>query len=180
MNFPLLILFLLSFSTAWAQTTNGPREVTPEMEKSIKVKIEQDVASFKKRQDGDRAVATEFAIDTMRIERYMDEYMKLDYSTAGMRFAMNEAASAYDVILNKYYKKLLLKLKPSDKTALIQAEKAWIVFKDKDLAFRAVLSKEEYTGGGTIQQVKATSFYYNMIKDRAVTLFQFYQSIESN
>lgn len=126
----LLILFLFLSTIGRSQTAKGPKEVTPEMEKTIKAKIEKDIAGFKKVQDSDRAVATEFAIDTMRIERYMKEYMELDYSTAGMRFAMNEAASAYDVVLNKYYKKLLLKLKPADKTALIQAEKAWIAFKD--------------------------------------------------
>jgi uncharacterized protein YecT (DUF1311 family) len=88
-----------------------------------------------------------------------------------MTTAGYEAAKAYDSLLNKYYKKLLSKLKPVDKTTLTQAQKAWIAFRDTEEKLIATVSKDEYSGGGTVQQLIDTSQYLELIKQRALQIF---------
>jgi len=178
MKYLILVLTLLFFNIAYSQESNAPRQVTLDIEKVIKANIEEDVVKLRDKlsKRGINKEVVEFQIDTMRIERYMDQYIKYDYSTVGMRTAANDAAEKYDKLLNKYYQKLLATLKPEDKPTLVRAEKAWIVFKDKELDLQSVLSKEEYSGGGTIQQLISSSFYLDIIKQRAITLYNFYSS----
>jgi len=178
MKYLTLVLALLFFSIAYSQESRAPRQVTLDIEKAIKANIEKDVVQLRDKlaKQGTNKESVEFQADTLRIERYMDQYIQYDYSTVGMRTAANDAAEKYDTLLNKYYQKLLATLKPEDKPALVHAEKAWIVFKDKELALQSVLSKDEYSGGGTIQQLISSSFYLEIIKQRAITLYNLYSS----
>lgn len=104
----------------------------------------------------------------------MAKSMEYDYSTAGMSDASYYAAHQYDSLLNKYYKRLLSVLKGADKAVLIKAQKAWLAFRDSEMKLVDTMSKEEYSGGGTVQQLTDASIYLAFIKNRVVTLFDHY------
>jgi uncharacterized protein YecT (DUF1311 family) len=174
MKYPILLILIFFQTATFAQTSDGPVEVTPVMEKKIRQDIEKAVVPFRqsKKKSGDTDLSIEFAVDTFRIEQYMEKYMDVDYSTAGMRTAVYEGAHQYDSLLNKYYKKLLAVLKPEDKKVLIQAQKAWITYRDSELKLVDVVSKDEYSGGGTVQLLTDASYYLEIIKNRTIEIYE--------
>ena len=172
----ILILFgiILFNSFAYSQDIKDPIEVTPLLEKKIAQETEREANLLKAylTEKGESKLSVEFALDTFRIEKYSGKYMEYDWSTAGMRTATFEAARKYDSLLNKYYKKLLAVLQGSDKQVLLQAQKAWIAFRDSELKLISTISKDEYSGGGTIQQLTDTSEYFTLIMNRTITIYQ--------
>lgn len=65
-------------------------------------------------------------------------------------------------------------LKGEDKKALVQAQKAWLAFRDSETNLVEIVSKDEYSGGGTMQQLTEASEYLNLIKNRTIALFEHY------
>jgi uncharacterized protein YecT (DUF1311 family) len=174
MKSSLIILFaILSFFSVVGQT---PMEITPELLKKIKQNIEKEVPKLKQQLEKEKVnpVEIEFSADTFRTERFMDEYLKLTQSDFGMRDAAYETASMYDSLLNKYYKKLLGVLKADDKKVLIKAQKAWLAFRDSENELVGTISKDEYSGGGTLQQLSESSIYLKLIKNRTIAIFEHY------
>lgn len=172
----LLIPILFSHTIVFSQDTSDPVEVTPAIEKKINEQIITAVRSLKTKMTNNKKSTTliEFTLDTFRIENYEKRYMDYDYSTAGMRTATYDAAYKYDSLLNKYYKKLLAVLKQSDKRVLVNAQKSWITFRDNELKLIDTISKDEYSGGGTVQQLINASEYLDIIKQRTITIFAHY------
>lgn len=168
-----LILGLLTKSIVFAQSSDAPREVTPEIENKIKKEVEKSALGFQRKlkASNESSLDMEFSIDTFKVERYEELYLSYDYSTSGMVTASYIATHQYDSLLNKYYKKLLSLLKPNDKQALIQAQKAWITFRDSESKLIATVSQEEYSGGGTVQLLIDSSSYLNLIKNRVLEIF---------
>jgi uncharacterized protein YecT (DUF1311 family) len=167
--FPFAICFHL---IAFCQ--NDPQEVTPAIEKNIRADIDKAVLKLQTSLKKDRQsnLQIEFATDTFRVEKYFELYTKYDYTTAGMTTAGSETAKAYDSLLNKYYKKLLSRLKPADRTILTQAQKGWISFRDAEVKLITVVSQDEYSGGGTVQQLIDMSQYLALIKERVIQIFE--------
>lgn len=141
-----LVLFAVLFH--FYATGQTPVSVTPELQKKIKQDIEKEIPFLKQRLEKEliNPVQIEFILDTFRAERFMTKYIDLDYSDFGMRDAGYKTAKLYDSLLNKYYKKLLAVLKPGDRKALIQAQKAWLAFRDCEFKLVEIISKEEYAG----------------------------------
>jgi uncharacterized protein YecT (DUF1311 family) len=104
----------------------------------------------------------------------MEKWVGLDYRDFGMRDAGYATANLYDSLLNKYYKKLLAVLKGEDKKTLLQAQKAWLSYRDSETKLVGTISKDEYSGGGTMQGLTEASEYLNLIKSRTITLFEHY------
>lgn len=119
---------------------------------------------------------TEFTIDTFRIERLARERSALDYSTSDMNITTYQMIDAYDKLLNKYYKRLLDLLKAEDKDVLIQAQRAWLSYREKESKLRGTLKKEEYSGGGTIQSILANNDQLDFLKERVIDLFYYYSN----
>ena len=168
---------LLLFQTVtFSQSESGPVEVTAGIEKKIKQEIEKEVALLKTNLTNKRQSSTsiEFALDTFRIEKYQEKYIEYDWTTAGMRQATYDAASKYDSLLNKYYKKLLSVLTQKDKVVLVNAQKSWIVFRDNELKLVSTISKDEYSGGGTMQQLIDASEYLDIVSQRTIAIYQHY------
>lgn len=173
----LVIFISVSFHiAAFSQQTKDPVEVTPALQKKIKADVEKLIPQFKLELDkgGYNKAYKEFAVDTFRIEQFMSQWVDLDYSDFGMRDADYEGARQYDSLLNKYYKKLLSVLKGDDKKILVQAQKAWLGFRDSEIKLVYLISKPEYSGGGTMQQLIESSTYLDMIKTRTYSLFEHY------
>jgi len=163
-------LRIISFS----QQVDKPVEVTEEMQEKIKRDINKDAVKFKQNLDksGYSSAYKEFALDTFKIERFMSKWIDLDYRDFGMRDASYEGARFYDSLLNKYYKRLLALLKGNDKKILVQAQKAWLTFRDSETKLVYIISKPEYSGGGTMQQLTESSSYLAIIKNRTYDLFE--------
>ena len=168
----LFIGIIISF-TAIAQN-DGPKEVTPEMLKKIKINVEKQVAKFKKEITKDENLSKdyiEFQTDTFRINRINDATQEINYSTPGISGAIYEMGKSYDLLLNKYYNKLLNQLKGNDKNVLIKAQRAWLAFQKSEQNLIRTLSKEEYSGGGTMQSNVRASQYAELIIKRTAELF---------
>ncbi len=164
---------LLFYFSSTAQTS---MEVTPELQKKFKLEIEKEVPKKKQQLEKDKvnAAQIEFILDTFRVERFMEEYIKVNFSDYSMRDAGYETAKLYDSLLNKYYKKLLATLKGEDKKVLVQAQKSWIAFRDSESKLVDLISKDDYSGGGSIQQLTESAEYLNLIKERTIAIFDHY------
>jgi uncharacterized protein YecT (DUF1311 family) len=177
-----LILTLTCCKAIQAQTVvNVPQRVTPAIAKQINAEIEKEIPLLtKKYKEADAGVMDEeiaFKIDTFRIERFLERSIDYDYSTSGMNKAGYNAAEKYDSLLNKYYQLLLGKLDKEDKIALVEAQRAWLAFRDKELRLASILRKEKYSGGGTIQSTLYTAEHVAIIKERTLTLYHNYLDI---
>lgn len=171
--FTITLAFFIGIA-GFSQDGDKPVEVTIEIQKKIRQDINKEIPKFKERLDkgGYNATYKEFALDTFKIERFMSKWMEVDYSDFGMRDGIYKGAELYDSLLNKYYKKLLSVLKGDDKKILVQAQKTWLSFRDNETKLVYMLSKPEYSGGGTIQQLTDASFYLEIIKNRVNTLYE--------
>jgi len=174
----IFLLFGLLFisSTSFSQSKSAPIEVTPAIAKKINAEISKQAGQLKAKltTDKEEAIVIEFTLDTFQIEKYQEKYIDYDWSTAGMRAATYDAAAKYDSLLNKYYKKLLAVLKQADKTILINAQKSWIAFRDSELKLNGVVGKDEYSGGGTMQQLIDADNYLDLVKQRTFQIYQHY------
>jgi len=176
MKIILLIIGLSSHLVTFSQNATNPVEVTPAVQNKIKQDIEKDIPKLRLKLEGHKTNPTqiEFTIDTFRVERFMTKWIDLGYSDPGMRDAIYATANLYDSLLNKYYKKLLAVLKGDDKKNLVQAQKAWLSFRDTELKLIETISKDQYSGGGTMQQLTESSEYLNLIKERTISIFNHY------
>jgi uncharacterized protein YecT (DUF1311 family) len=176
MKYILLIIALFIRIQVYSQSEKAPVEVTPQLEKQIRTDIEKQVVRLRQQlqKNEETSHAIEFKLDTFRVEKYMEMYITYDYSTAGMRSAAYNGAYQYDSLLNKYYKKLSLVLSKEDRLVLVEAQKAWISFRDKEAKLVGLIGKDEYSGGGTIQQLIDASEYLEIVRQRTFKLFGHY------
>lgn len=174
----LLILLLMLQQLAIGQT-DGTSAITPHILQVIKKDVEKLVPPFKNKilQQNFTEAQIEFSIDTFYIQQVLLKRMNIDYTTVGMNISINEMSSAYDQLLNKYYNKLLNLLKPEDKTVLITAQKAWLSFRDAESKLIKRMAKDHYSGGGTIQSNIVASACADLVVNRCIELFNYYNDI---
>ena len=172
----LITSYIFFITVVFSQEAKDPVEVTAAVEKKIASDIAKEADTLKAKliKGKDHEYSIEFELDTFRVHRYMQLYINYDWTTAGMRMATYQAAAKFDSLLNKYYKRLMNVLKPEDKKVLIAAQKAWLTFRDSELKLIDVIGKDEYSGGGTIQQLIDASEYLDLIEKRTITLFEHY------
>lgn len=156
--------------------------ITPDLLKKIKSDVEINVADFRKTLHADNMSKEEieFAVDTFRIEETVRKRMDIDFSTQGMNITVNEMADSYDKLMNRYYNRLLKILKPEDKKTLTNAQKAWIAYRDAEKKLIWAMTKDEYSGGGTIQTNIATGSCAELVVNRAVSIYLFYIDVINN
>lgn len=95
-------------------------------------------------------------------------------STAGMISCTIAAKNAWDAEMNKYYKLLLDVLNTDGKLKLKEAQRQWIVFRDKEMAFSsAVFTAKE----GTMWRVIAANNNLEIVKKRAQELKEYYELV---
>jgi uncharacterized protein YecT (DUF1311 family) len=91
-----------------------------------------------------------------------------------MNTTIKNMAASYDKLMNKYYNKLLKLLKPDDKNVLVAAQKAWLKYRDAEFKLIGTMTKEEYSGGGTIQTNIANGRYADITVRRTIEIFNYY------
>ena len=170
--------FFIAEHRSFAQN-DGPKEITPQVLQKIKADIEKQIPTYKLGlSKNDLSVdQIEFSVDTFRIQQLLTKCMEIDYSTVGMNAAVDEMTTAYDKLMNKYYNKLLKALKPEDQKVLINAQRAWLAYRDAEAKFIGTMTKDEYSGGGTIQSTIAVNSYSDLVTKRAVEIFNYYDGI---
>ena len=178
MKYLLLIIGLFVAVPSFSQAT----EITPQVQKKIKQDIEKEIPKLRQHliSKKETPVRIEFITDTFRLEQFVIKWIDLDNTDFGMKEAAYEVARLYDSLMNKYYKKLLATLKGKDKNILIQAQKAWIAFRDSETTLVETISKDDYAGGGTMQRLTEASKYLSLIKNRTIALFHHYLRASQN
>jgi uncharacterized protein YecT (DUF1311 family) len=173
----LIVVIILSvISTTYAQNFDKPAvEITPAVLAKLKLDVEKEIPAFKESNKKWKRgpIGSEFSVDTFRIERLTDKWIKIDYTDAGMSQATYNQAKEYDVLLNKYYKKLLSILNPEEKKKLIAAEKSWLSFRDNEVNLMEAVNDKAYVGG-TIEGLTNSGEYLKLIQTRTKDLYSYY------
>jgi uncharacterized protein YecT (DUF1311 family) len=171
-----LCFSLLSYSQA--KVVKEIRELTPAILKSIKADVERNALKFKSAlsKSDMTPVQIEFSVDTFKIEQISSKSMEVDYSTMGINNSINDLTASYDMLLNKYYQKLLKSLKIEDRKVLIETQRAWIAYRDAEAKLISLMTDDHYSGGGTIQTNIATLNYNYLVKHRAIEIYSYYES----
>jgi uncharacterized protein YecT (DUF1311 family) len=104
------------------------------------------------------------------IELELDRCLQdsLSQSTAGMRECTYAAMEAWDAEMNKAYTELMNVLPSSSQDTLRQAQRAWVLFRDKQFALNNQVYMEDLKG--TMYHVMATNSNMEVVKRRAVEL----------
>ena len=175
----LLLLIILSIGHMSFGQNNGPKEITPQILQKLKADIEKQVPIFRQKLSTQyfNTDQIEFSVDTFRIEQLVSKRMQIDYSTVGMNTTIEEMTIWYDKLLNKYYTKLLKRLNTEDKKTLVKAQRSWLTYRDAETELIGTMTKEEYSGGGTIQSTNAVGAYADLIVKRTIEIFKYYDGI---
>jgi uncharacterized protein YecT (DUF1311 family) len=179
----LILLITLSFVGHLSFGQNdGPKEITPQIVQNLKADIEKQIPTFKKllSKKDFTAEQIEFSLDTFRIEKLVSKRMDIDYSTVGMNTTVEEKTTSYDKLMNKYYIKLLKILKPEDQKVIINAQRAWLIYRDAEAKLIETMTKNEYSGGGTIQSNIAVGSYAGLVVTRTIKIFNYYDDAVNN
>ncbi len=178
----ILLVTLNLFTQICFGQTDGPEPITPEILQKLKSDIEKQIPGFKKTllKQNLSADQIEFSLDTFRIERLVYNRMDIDYSTSGMNRAVIEMTNSYDKLMNKYYKKLLKLLTTEDQKVLVSAQKAWLTYRDAETKLIQTMTKDEYSGGGTIQSNIVNGSYADLVISRTIKIFSYYDDTVNN
>lgn len=165
-----LIFSLLVYQLSIGQV-NEIKEITPDILLTIKENVNKQSIKFRATLASSRMTTEqiEFSVDTFKIERIGAKRIDIDYSTQGMNRTANEMTASYDLLLNKYYKKLLSLLKKEDKKVLIAAQRAWVNYRVSEAKLIWVISKDEYSEGETAQSNITTGSYSYLVQQRVIT-----------
>jgi uncharacterized protein YecT (DUF1311 family) len=115
----------------------------------------------------------EFYIDTFYLERLWQLEINYNGSTMGMNQATRKAETAYDKLLNKYYKMLFDQLQGKDKETLKVSQRNWLKYRDSERSVNYSINNKDYTGGGTIHSIFVTNRNTDIVKQRVIELYHY-------
>lgn len=176
-----IALLIVVCNAAAAQ--DYPKEITPAIAQKIKNDIEKKIPALRKELEARDFMTkdeVEFSLDTFRLNQTTAYCIDIDYSNYGMNKAVIRQTEGYDKLMNKYYNMLMKLLKPEDKKVLVVAQKAWLAFRDAESELINSMTKDEYSGGGTIQSNIAVGSYANMVEQRTIAIFNYYNDVIKN
>lgn len=137
------------------------------------IKLRQELQSGEYYSDYIKNLTISFKIDTFRIERWFAKRLSADFTTMGMVKATTDLEAGYDALLNKYYQILISKLNLEDQTLFQQSQRNWLKYRDSERIFNLEISKEQYSGGGTIQRLNVVSRYQDITKQRVLEIYYY-------
>lgn len=97
--------------------------------------------------------------------------MDADSSTAGMANCTKDAEVAWDQEMNKYYGLLMKRLNKEQADKLLQAQRAWLEYRDKEFKNIGVLFSDKE---GTMWIPVRSAHYRDIVKQRALELAEYY------
>lgn len=99
------------------------------------------------------------------IDTWLQQTLEKDYTTMGMRAAMNTAREKWDQEMNQIYTRLMSRLNKEQRVSLKEAQRAWLKFRDAE---GKVISKIIASKDGTLWQVTATNEGMELVRARAL------------
>ena len=114
---------------------------------------------------------------TYPIDRKYRVCVDSNSSTLGMLECISAATKEWDEQLNKYYKLLAEKLNQTQKASLRTTQREWLVYKEKETRFYLDLYTERE---GTIWNVVMARRGMDLIRQRAIELIEYYETISQN
>ncbi len=109
--------------------------------------------------------------DTSKIEQQLRDDLTNSQGDMQEAISIGTAIESYDKLLNKYYNACLKKLAGSQKTNLIEAQKAWIVFRNKEGKY----IDKKYTGGPGLNLALMSSEKLHLLTNRVIELYQHWE-----
>ncbi|WP_439882454.1 lysozyme inhibitor LprI family protein [Pontibacter sp. MBLB2868] len=101
---------------------------------------------------------------------------KENQTTAGMCDCTYEALDKWDKQLNVVYKALSSKLNTTAKTKLVEAQRQWVKFKEKEVE---LIDATYGSADGTMWRIVRASKVLQLTKERAVELESLLETLES-
>jgi len=148
--------------------------------KKEKAKIEQDAIKLKSELKKSvkstaflKQIIIDFSIDTFIIERLILAKQKLNPSNVNVANSYVMAEASYQKLLEKHYQLLLGKLNGQDQEILRQSQFYWMQLYNSEINFSNTISKDEYSGGGTMQELFKTHTILKFTKSRVVNVVQY-------
>ena len=96
-------------------------------------------------------------------------------TTAGMCNCTYAALDKWDRKLNDTYKKLLTKLQPASKGKLIEAQRQWVIFKEKEIE---LIDATYGSAEGTMWTIVRADKVLSLTKGRAVELESLFKTLD--
>lgn len=117
--------------------------------------------------------------DTNRIDLTLVQCLDSaqNQTTQGMIQCTLKAIDQWDKEMNAYYKLLMGKLKPSEKSKLKAAQKKWLEYRNSEMEFSSLLCENMQ---GTLFQLVNVNRLLGIVKTRAVELKEYYNLITMN
>lgn len=149
------------------------KTIAPIVKKKLqefKVRNNDDLKSLSDRQQQDEI---EFAEDTIRLDEFLSAYSdsySMATTTIGMNWGESKRLDIYDKLLNKYYQKSLLVLKPDMKTKLIKSQKRWLDYYIKEKEF--IYDLNDF--GNHNSSLYNWGYYFDMLEKRVLFLKDIY------
>lgn len=110
------------------------------------------------------------------IDVWLERHMSDDYSTVGMRKTTYQAQEMWEAEMNKVYKRLMSKLNPTQQSALREAQRQWLKFREAESkAIMEVIASQD----GTIHQLSATGFGMDLVRDRTLKLLAYESEVDN-
>ena len=174
----LTFLFVICIHSLTVAQSTSPRAITEEDSVRIEMTIANEIEQL---EDSLRSLDRfyidkefiEFTADTFAIEQRRKMKMDINWSTVGMNNATYDAEKEYDHLLNKYYQRLMGKLKQEDREILRKSQRNWIAFRDSEHEVNQMLSNWEYSGGGTIQTTISAGYYLEITRRRLIEIYRY-------
>lgn len=120
--------------------------------------------------------------DKHPLDTWYENCITIDGSTMGMIQCADSAAVLWDIELNKNYNLLLDMLDDTTKEDLREAQRQWMVFRDKEL--KAIDSYYTYIyeimEGGTMYPMLASGARMEVIRKRALEIKSMYDELNAH
>ena len=115
------------------------------------------------------------APDPHPIDTWLQQALEKDYTTAGMRAAINKANGMWDKEMNQTYTRLLTRLDKERQASLKEAQRAWLKFRDSEgKVIAGIVSSKE----GTMWQLIASNYSMEVVRTRALQLKSYEDALE--
>lgn len=111
------------------------------------------------------------------IDKFEEESIKQDWTTAGMVNATVKATKMWEEEMNKYYELLKQELSLSEREQLIKSQEAWLNFREKEI--KNITNVFDQITGTIYLPMRAANFR-ELVKARALDLKQYYELIVGN
>lgn len=123
----------------------------------------------------DKSLTVEYETDLYKAEKYEIYITGSSGTTLSMLEGKRVAYEYYDMLLNKYYQKLLNRLQPQDQEILKQSQRNWMAFRDSESKLSYLITDFHYSGGGSLEKVTDSARDVEVVKTRLEDIFRYLQ-----